>query len=91
MCCGGNKTIRSSTQPIRTDSARQKVVSVQRISKQSVSTESKSLAAKPVNIVRQYSVPRQKCPKCQNPTMLVHIAGRERQQCTNLNCKNVIR
>lgn len=46
-------------------------------------------AAKPVNMQRQYAIARQQCVKCGYPTMIVHIANRERHQCSNANCKLV--
>ena len=81
MCCGGgNKTIRSSQLVTRQAREPQKVV-VQRLKKPAVE-------AAPIH--RQYVVPRTLCPRCQNTTMVVHIAGRERQQCTNINCRFVL-
>lgn len=44
-----------------------------------------------VEIQRQYVVPRQTCPKCGYPAMTVNIANRERYQCSNSNCRTIIR
>ena len=43
------------------------------------------------SIKRQSLVRNNRCPKCQSTIMLVNIAGRERQQCTNITCKHVIK
>jgi ribosomal protein S27AE len=50
-----------------------------------------SVAAHKVEAQRQYVIPRQTCPKCGYPTMTVNIANRERYQCSNSNCRNIIR
>lgn len=82
-CCGGG------TRP-------------QRIRKQVVGETQKSSAlvqrklsrtphvAKPVEPRRQYVMPREQCTKCGYPGMLVTIAGRERMQCSNVNCRLLI-
>lgn len=31
-----------------------------------------------------------RCPKCNSTVMLVQIAGRERRQCTNYNCRYIL-
>lgn len=86
-CCGGGGGVRP-----------------QRIRKQSVeSTASKQAAAptqrkltrtsrtaQPAAPQRQYVVPRQQCTKCGYPGMVVTIAGRERMQCSNVNCRLII-
>jgi len=83
-CCGGDiKRKVRSVQTVQSAERSQKTITVRRIS-------SKINSATPIPIQRQYVIPRQACPKCGNPTMLVHIAGRERQQCTNINCKLII-
>ncbi len=51
---------------------------------------SRQTAAQPATIQRQYVVPRQQCAKCGYPTITVHIAGRERHQCSNANCRVVV-
>lgn len=83
MCCGGGgrRAIRSSTvvDKIRPS----KTVSVQRVTR--------SKGSQPVNTIRQYKIPRTLCSRCQSPTMLVHIAGRERQQCTNVDCRFIVK
>ena len=82
MCCGGGakKSVRSSLMVSKQAREPQKVL-VQRI-------RNNSAVAAPIH--RQYSVPRQPCPRCQNTTMVVYIAGRERYQCTNLNCRFIL-
>ncbi len=41
-------------------------------------------------IQRQYVIPREQCTKCGYIGMMVHIAGRERMQCSNVNCREII-
>jgi len=69
----------------------------QRIRKQIVAAqESKSepvqkrLGQSPASVQRQSVVPRQQCAKCGYPSMAVVIAGRERIQCSNVNCRIII-
>lgn len=85
MCCGSvnnRGVIRSYPVPAKIVPS-QKTPIIGRVArKQNVST--------PVSIQRQYVIPRTPCPKCGSPTMLVHISNRERQQCTNIDCRLVI-
>lgn len=84
-CCGGG----ARPQKIR----KQQVVSPQSVEKQSAQpvqrklSRSKTTAA---SVQRQYVVPREQCTKCGYPGMVVHIAGRERMQCSNVNCRTII-
>ena len=85
-CCGGSrpqKVRRQAIEPVTKD-----VVDVipQTVVQKKISRQ----AAQPVSIQRQYVVPRQQCAKCGYPTMTVTIAGRERQQCSNANCRIVV-
>lgn len=83
-CCGGG------ARP-------QRVVRQQGIAKQTVQSapvqrklSAAKTAAEPVGIQRQYVMPREQCVKCGYPGMTVVIAGRERMQCSNVNCKTII-
>lgn len=79
MCCGGRKSI--SPQAQTTTVVRPKAI-----------RSAEMLRPKAVtSINRQYAVARQLCAKCKHPTMMVHIAGRERLQCTNINCRFIVR
>ena len=84
MCCGGEskRAIRStsSTKSAAKQNAKQEAKIVRKIRQR----------PSQIPIQRQYAIPRSACPKCGRPTMLVHIAGRERQQCTNIDCRFVI-
>lgn len=79
MCCNNNRrTIRQASQPIA----------------QNKNTDSRKIArpgVTPVPINRQLKTSRPQCAKCGNTTMLVHIAGRERHQCTNVDCRLIVR
>lgn len=82
-CCGGS----------RPQAVRKQVIepAVETVSPQVIQKKiSRSQAAQPVSIQRQYVVPRQQCAKCGYPTMAVTIAGRERLQCSNANCRIVV-
>ena len=82
-CCGsGKRSIRSSGAVKSSEKQTAKVPVVRRIAR--------SGAATPASVQRQYIVARQACPKCGYPAMLVHISGRERQQCTNTDCRLII-
>jgi hypothetical protein len=83
--CGGSKGgKRLRAQPVRRESRKpQKTVKVQRVKRRNNN--------KSVNITRQYVVPHARCPKCGYPSMLVNIGGRERHQCSNANCRYIIR
>jgi len=81
-CCGGNT---------RPQTVRKQVIETTIPSPQVVQKKiSRSQSSTPVSIQRQYVVPRQQCAKCGYPTMAVTIAGRERFQCSNANCRIVI-
>lgn len=84
MCCSGNKrAIRSSSSVSRQSADKPaKTPTVRKVVRNNQS--------QPAPISRQYVIKRQECPKCGHPTMLVHIANRERQQCTNLDCRFII-
>lgn len=85
-CCGGGskRAVRSAS-VVSSQAAPKppKAAAVRKITRQ-------RNAVTPASIQRQYVIPRQVCPKCGHPTMLVHIANRERQQCTNIDCRFVI-
>lgn len=85
-CCGGGgskRTVRSASAVSAQTAPKSKTPVVRKITRQRNATT-------PASIQRQYVIPRVACPKCGHPTMLVHIAGRERQQCTNIDCRFVI-
>lgn len=84
-CCGGG-----ASKPLR---VRKQVVNVP---KQQAATpvqrklSKKSNAAKPAGAQRQHIIPRQQCTKCGYPGMAVVVAGRERIQCSNVNCRLIM-
>ncbi len=83
-CCGGGN---------RPQRIRKQQVASSEVSKQSVPVQrklSKKNTAQPVSVQRQYVLPRQQCTKCGYPGMVVTIAGRERMQCSNVNCRLII-
>lgn len=84
-CCGGggNRSQRIRKQIVPSAEKQSAPVPVQR----KLSRKPKADGA--VSIQRQYVVPRQQCTKCGYPGMLVIIAGRERMQCSNTNCRIV--
>lgn len=82
-CCGGG----ARPQRIR------KQIIVQDATKSSAAPiiqRKLSRASQPANIQRQYVVPREQCTKCGYPGMITVIAGRERTQCSNVNCRLII-
>lgn len=78
MCCSGKRSIRQSVKPAVSATPQKKIV-YHKTMKQSI----------PVSAQRQQAIVRKPCEKCGAPTMLVHIAGRERTQCTSKQCKFV--
>jgi hypothetical protein len=78
MCCGARKSLRSSQAPSKPKE--KSIPVVRRVSRD-------KNAAVPASVERQHIVKRKECPKCGYTTMLVHMAGRERQQCTNTECR----
>lgn len=88
-CCGGGgkRSIRKQVIERPSKRAKKKTV-VQRIRRSSVPAGGQK---KQITASRQHIVPRQKCQKCGFPTMAVNIAGRERLQCSNPNCRIIIR
>lgn len=79
-CCGGG---------VRPQKVRKQTVNQQTPSTQKTTIQRKLSKNQPSSMQRQYIVPRQQCTKCGYPTMLVNIAGRERMQCSNVNCRIV--
>ena len=89
MCCNGGGSKRSiRKQVVERAGKTKKAVVVQRIRKTAVAESGQS---KQVVVARQHLTPHQKCQKCGFPTMLVNIAGRERLQCSNLDCRIVVK
>jgi len=83
-CCGGGKgSPRTVRQQVvnRPSTKKKKRAAIHRVSRKP--------STRNVEIKRQYVVPRQRCPKCGYPTMLVVIASRQRIQCANVNCKHI--
>lgn len=79
-CCGSaNRTLRK--QVIERPTTK-KQTAVKRMSP-------RSQKAKSIPISRQLLVKDDRCPKCGYTIMLVNIAGRERRQCSNTQCKHV--
>ena len=78
-CCGGSRPQRVRRQVTEAAPAAEKQVIQRKIGQ----------AAQPVSVQRQYVIPRQQCAKCGYPTIIVTIAGRERHQCSNVNCRTV--
>lgn len=83
-CCGGKaRTLRKQFVK-RPDKPKKKAVSVQRINKNTAGGQ------RTITVHRQKVVPRQKC-ECGFPSMAVNIAGRERIQCSNPNCRKILK
>lgn len=87
-CCGGSGKRSIRKQAIARPEKAKKQVVVQRIRKSATPTGGQQ---KQVLVSRQHVVPRKKCQKCGFPTMAVNIAGRERLQCSNPNCRIIIK
>ena len=87
-CCGGGGNKRSiRKQTVERPQKAKKQVVVQRI-RSSIPTGGQQ---KKITVSRQHVTPHQKCQKCGFPTMVVNIAGRERLQCSNPNCRIIIK
>lgn len=82
MCCGGNR--RQVRKQTINRPAASKRSQVQTIRKSSAGTGNQH---RQVTTSRQHVTAGQKCNKCGYPTMTVNIAGRERSQCSNPNCR----
>jgi len=88
MCggCGGGAP--------RTQNVRKQVVNASSVPTKKAITKfvpRTSVRGNKIEIQRQYSIPRQTCPKCSYPAMTVNIANRERYQCSNSNCRYILR
>lgn len=89
-CCGGGGRI-ARRQTIERPQKENKQVPVQRISRQS-STEPIRVERPPsVQAQRQAVIKDDRCVKCGYTVMYVNIAGRERRQCTNANCRFIVK
>lgn len=87
-CCGGSGKRSIRKQTIERPKAKKKSVVVQRIRR---STAPNGVQRKQISVSRQHVVPREKCHQCGFPTMVVNIAGRERLQCSNPNCRIILK
>lgn len=86
MACCGDKNRSVKQQVIdRPKKNAKKGVTVQRINRNRSGGQKRT-----ISIQRQRVVPRQKCHHCGYPSMAVNIAGRERLQCSNPNCRVII-
>ena len=84
-CCGsgGPKRTVKRQQPVESPRPVQKQIEVRKVQRH-------GHAAVPTANSVNYSAPRHTCPKCGYPAMTVHIAKRERIQCSNVDCKLVL-
>ena len=82
-CCGGrgSRAVRNQLAPI----------TVERKRKAPIVQRSIRAQKRPVEVKLQLSDKKQRCPRCGYPTMTVNIIGREREQCTNTDCKYVLK
>lgn len=83
-CGGARKTLNVRKQNVEPISTAKKKVITKRISRRSTPSNK-------IEIKRQYVMPRATCPKCGYPAMMVNIANRERHQCSNSNCRFIIK
>jgi len=84
-CCGGGGSRQVVRKQVVTKAASKKAAKQTRVQRVSRSPRTNKL-----EVNRQYVVPRQTCPKCGYPSMLVNIANRERNQCSNANCRFIL-
>lgn len=84
-CCDGERTIRK--QVIESKPKTKKQAVVQRVKR----TPPNGNQQRQITVSRQHVAANQKCQKCGYPTMVVSIAGKERLQCSNSNCKVILR
>lgn len=85
-CCGGSRgVVRKQVVSASSKRAARKAAKQTKIQRVSRSPRTNKL-----EVNRQYVVPRQTCPKCGYPSMLVNIANRERNQCSNANCRFIL-
>lgn len=76
-CCGGGSA------PIRVKQ-HVKAAVVPRPVRTLKTTSASNITKKSVRSLKN------KCPSCGYPMILVNIAGRDRYQCSNVNCRNVM-
>tara|TARA_R110000868_G_scaffold150227_3_gene373242 strand:- start:4409 stop:4681 length:273 start_codon:yes stop_codon:yes gene_type:complete len=88
-CCGGGGgSKRSVRKQVVERSEKTKQIAVQRVRRSAAPTGGQN---KQIVMARQHVAPHQKCQKCGFPTMSVNIAGRERLQCSNPDCRIVVK
>jgi hypothetical protein len=91
MCggCGGSRRVQNARkqvigQAVKASAPAKKTTMFKQISRNPAPTNK-------IEVKRQYVMPRQTCPKCGYPTMTVNIAKRERSQCSNSNCRYIVK
>lgn len=88
-CCG------RSNNPNRI--TRSQKIQKQRTTKSTNATTVKSIRpaedikTKPAITPRQKPILASRCGECNHPTVMVNIAGREREQCSNPGCRKIKR
>lgn len=91
-CGGGVRKLRTIRTQKVTKKKAQKAQKAQKTASSKYALSSPTPQKKRAGLTRRQALIRNdKCPKCQNTIMLVNIAGRERKQCTNVNCRHIIR
>ncbi len=85
-CCGSNnaKNVRSQQVYKR---QQPKTVAIQRVDGNSV----KSLNATSLPIRRQHRTPPESCTKCGFPLMIVNTNNTQILQCSNANCRHILK
>ena len=86
-CCGNNKARTVRSQPIYKHSE-PKTVAVQRMGKTAIV---KSLSSTSLPIRRQHRTPPESCIKCGFPLMIVNTNNTQILQCSNANCRHILK
>jgi len=90
-CCGSNNAKNIRSQPIYKHN-QPKVVAVQRIDgDKNRTTTVKSLSSSSLSVRRQHRTPPKNCAKCGFPLMMVNTNSTQILQCSNANCRHILK
>jgi hypothetical protein len=90
-CCGSNSAKNVRSQPVYKHS-QPKTVAVQRVDGvANKTTIVKNLSSSSLPVRRQHRTPPKNCVKCGFPLMIVNTNSTQISQCSNANCRHILK
>jgi len=89
-CCGSNNAKNVRSQQVYKHQ-QPKTVAVQRVDGNNKTTIVKNLNATSLSVRRQHRTPPESCTKCGFPLMIVNTNNTQILQCSNANCRHILK